>query len=144
MSIPSGITGFAYGTRHFAWALNRQIMAAGTWLAAGSVLMALCTQTWTFMLACAVTGLAFGPMITALSLQLGKLSPSEYSTEAFTWSMTLFMIGLGIGFWVGGGLIEQFGVASSLYACVGMMLIAVLSCFGVPEVRNEPDPGVVA
>ena len=139
MSIPSAITGFAYGSRHFSWPLNRQIMAAGLWLAAGSALMALCTQTWTFMLACAITGLAFGPMITALSLQLGKLSPTEYSTEAFTWSMTLFMIGLGIGFWAGGGLIEHFGGASSLLACAGLMLVAALCCLAVPEVRNAPD-----
>ncbi len=139
MSIPSAIMGFAYGSRHFAWPLNRQIMASGLWLAAGSVLMALATQTWTFLLGCAVTGLAFGPMITALSLQLGKLSPSEYSTEAFTWSMTLFMIGLGIGFWAGGGLIEQFGWTSSLFACSVLMVVAAVCCLAVPEVRNERD-----
>ncbi len=144
MSIPSAIMGFAYGSRHFSTPLNQQIMAAGLWLAAGSALMAVCTQTWTFLLACALTGLAFGPMITALSLQLGKLSPSEYSTEAFTWSMTLFMIGLGIGFWAGGGLIEQWGGASSLFACTGLMLVAAVCCLTVPEVRNERDASVAA
>jgi len=137
MSIPSAIMGFAYGSRHFAWPLNRQIMAAGLWLAAGSALMAICNDTWTFMLACGLTGLAFGPMITALSLQLGKLTPSEYSTEAFTWSMTLFMIGLGIGFWAGGGLIERFDWTSSLFACAVLMVVAALCCLAVPEVRNE-------
>ena len=142
MSIPSAIMGFAYGSRHFSWPLNRQIMAAGLWLAAGSALMAMCTQTWTFLLACGLTGLAFGPMITALSLQLGKLSPTEYSTEAFTWSMTLFMIGLGIGFWAGGGLIEQFGWASSLFACTGLMLVASTCCLTVPEVSNAPEAAV--
>ena len=144
MSIPSAIMGIAYGSRHFSWPLNRQIMAAGLWLAAGSALMAVSTQTWTFMLACAFTGLAFGPMITALSLQLGKLSPIEYSTEAFTWSMTLFMVGLGIGFWAGGGLIEQFGGASALFACTALMLVAAACCLAVPEVRNEPDASVAA
>ena len=144
MSIPSAIMGFAYGSRHFSWPLNRQIMAAGLWLAGGSALMAFSTTTWAFMLACAVTGLAFGPMITALSLQLGKLSPSEYSTEAFTWSMTLFMIGLGIGFWAGGGMIEQFGGASSLFACAGLMVVAALCCLAVPEVRNAPEASVAA
>ena len=136
--------GFAYGSRHFSWPLNRQIMAAGLWLASGSALMAACTATWTFLVACALTGLAFGPMITALSLQLGKLSPSQYSTEAFTWSMTLFMIGLGIGFWAGGTLIEHYGGASSLFACTGLMLVAALCCLAVPEVRNELDTSVAA
>ena len=142
MSIPSAIMGFAYGSRHFSWPLNQQIMAAGLWLAAGSTLMAVCTQTWTFLVACGLTGLAFGPMITALSLQLGKLSPSKYSTEAFTWSMTLFMIGLGIGFWAGGGLIERLGWASSLFVCTGLKLVAALCCLAVPEVRNAPEAGV--
>jgi MFS family permease len=139
MSIPSAIMGVAYGSRQFSWPLNRQIMAAGLWLAAGSALMSLCAQTWTFMLACAFTGLAFGPMITALSLQLGKLSPSEYSTEAFTWSMTLFMIGLGIGFWAGGTLIEQFSIASTLWVCTGMMGVAAVCCLLVPEVRSDQE-----
>ena len=137
MSIPSAITGFAYGSRHFSWPLNRQIMATALWLAVGSALMAFSTQTWSFLLACALTGLAFGPMITALSLQLGKLAPSEYSTEAFTWSMTLFMIGLGIGFWAGGGLIERFGVIGTLGAAAVLMTVAAVCCLGVPEVRNE-------
>ncbi len=137
MSIPSAIMGFAYGSRHFSWPLNRQIMATGLWLAVGSALMAVCSETWSFLLACALTGLAFGPMITALSLQLGKLAPSEYSTEAFTWSMTLFMIGLGIGFWAGGGLIERFGVLGTLMAAAALMTVAAICCLGVPEVRNE-------
>ncbi len=137
MSIPSAIMGFAYGSRHFPWPLNRQIMVSALWLAAGSALMAVCAETWSFLLACALTGLAFGPMLTALSLQLGKLAPSEYSTEAFTWSTTLFMVGLGIGFWAGGGLIEHFGVASTLVAATLLMAVAAICSLGVPEVHHE-------
>ena len=110
------------------------------WIAAGSVLMAQCTQTWTFLIASALMGLGFGPMITALSLQLGKLTPSHYSTEAFTWSTTLFMIGLGVGFWVGGGLIEYSGWVATLYACVAMMLAAGAWCFAVPDVTHHHHP----
>jgi MFS family permease len=144
MSITSAITGFAYGSRHFTWPLNRQIMAAGLWLTAGAALMAVCSDTWTLLLACGLTGLAYGPMITALSLQLGKLTPGEYSAEAFTWSMTLFMTGLGTGFWFGGGLIERFDWSSSLFACAALMFIAALCCLAVPEVRNERDATVAA
>lgn len=144
MSVPSAIAGFAYGTHHIQWPLNRQIMLGGLWLAVGSLLMAFSGAVWTFMLACAITGLAFGPMITALSLQLGKLSPSHYSTEAFTWSTTLFMIGLGIGFSVGGGMIETFGWASPLYACAVLMAAAAVSCLAIPEVNNHHKPAPAA
>ncbi len=140
LSFPSALTGFAYGTRHFAWPLNRQILATGLWITVGSVLMALAMGPWTFALACAFMGLAVGPMLTALSLQLGKLSPAEYSTEAFTWSMTLFMIGLGSGLWAGGVLIERFGASSSLFACALLTFIAAVCCLAVPEVTNETDP----
>jgi MFS family permease len=90
---------------------------------------------------CVLAGLAFGPMITALSLQLGKLTPVEYSTEAFTWSMTVFLIGMGTGFTVGGGLIETVnaidGWRASLLASVALFVAAGLSCLAIPEVRND-------
>ena len=140
MSVPSAIMGVAYGSWRLRWPLNRQIMLSGLWLAGGSLLMAASTQTWAFMLGCALTGLAFGPMMTALSLQLGKLAPSEYSTEAFTWSTTLFMIGLGVGFWAGGMMIERHGIATTLVACSALMTIAALCCLLVPEVRGTAQP----
>ena len=46
------------------------------------------------------------PLITALSLQLGALAPSSTVTEAFTWSTTLLMLGLGLGMWAGGALVQ--------------------------------------
>ncbi len=138
-SIPSAIAGFIYGSRHIQWPLNRQILLGGLWIASGSTLMAFCTNSWTFLAASAVMGLGFGPMITALSLQLGKLSPSHYSTEAFTWSTTLFMMGLGFGFWLGGGLIERWGWASTLYACSALMTAAALWCLAVPEVTHHHE-----
>lgn len=140
MSLPSAVMGIAYGSRQFQWPLNRQIMASGLWLAGGSMVMAACSTVTTFLIACALTGFAFGPMITALSLQLGRLTPREYSTEAFTWSTTLFMIGLGIGFWGGGSLIEINGIATALLACTALMTIAAIACLAVPEVRNADHP----
>ena len=90
-----------------------------------------------FVLACSVTGMAFGPMITALSLQLGALSPREYVTEAFTWSMTVFMIGIGVGFWLGGLLVQSHGFSATLWASAGGMALAALWCLRVPQVREH-------
>lgn len=137
LSLPSAIAGFIYGTWKISWPLNKQILCTALWLAVGSVAMAAMNESIGFIVMCAIAGLAFGPMITALSLQLGKLAPVEYSTEAFTWSMTVFLIGIGAGFTLGGALIEAQGWRASLLASVALFTAAGLSCLAIPEVRND-------
>ena len=107
------------------------------WLAAGSVAMALAPSAPWFALACLFTGLAFGPLITALSLQLGALAPSSTVTEAFTWSTTLLMLGLGLGMWAGGALVQQWGWSASLLAAAGAMALAALWAPWVPAVSGD-------
>jgi predicted MFS family arabinose efflux permease len=137
LSIPSAIAGFIYGTWKISWPLNRQILCTAAWLAIGAAAMAAMNESIGFIAMCVITGLAFGPMITALSLQLGKLTPVEYSTEAFTWSMTVFLIGMGIGFTSGGVLIESMSWRSALLASIVLFVAAGLSCLAIPEVRND-------
>ena len=137
MSVPSALAGLYYGTRQWGWALNHQIQLTLAWLAAGCAAMALAPGPLAFLIACSFAGMAFGPMITALSLQLGALSPREYVTEAFTWSMTVLMIGLGAGFWLGGLLVQAHGFGSALWAAGIAMGLASLWCLYVPQVREH-------
>ena len=137
LSIPSAIAGLLYGTRRWGPPLNRQILLAVLWLAAGSVAMALAPSAPWFALACLFTGLAFGPLITALSLQLGALAPSSTVTEAFTWSTTLLMLGLGLGMWAGGALVQQWGWSASLLAAACAMALAALWAPWVPAVSGD-------
>lgn len=137
MSLPSAIAGLVYGTRRWAWPLNRQILLAALWLGAGSLLMAQARSVPVMALACAATGLAFGPLITALSLQLGALAPRATATEAFTWSTTLLMLGLGGGMWAGGVLAEHAGWQAPLLAATGVLLLAGLWSPLVPQGDGE-------
>ena len=137
LSIPSAIAGLLYGTRRWGPPLNRQILLAVLWLAAGSVAMALAPSAPWFALACLFTGLAFGPLITALSLQLGALAPSSTVTEAFTWSTTLLMLGLGLGMWAGGAMVQQWGWSASLLAAACAMALAALWAPWVPAVSGD-------
>lgn len=136
MSVPSALAGLYYGSRSWAWPLNRQVLVALLWLGGGSLLMAAAPSPWWFALGGALTGLAFGPLIAALGLQLGALSPREYVTEAFTWSMTVFMAGLGAGFWLGGLLAQSGGHAASLLAAAALMGVAALLAPGIPAVQE--------
>ncbi len=133
-SIPSAIAGLMYGTRQFAWPLNRQMAIGHAWIAVFSLLLANVSSLWMFAVGCAVCGLAVGPAITASQMQLGKLTPAEYSTEAFTWSMTLFMIALGDAFAIGGWLIESFGVGAAMFSAACTATLGALMCLCVPEI----------
>jgi MFS family permease len=133
-SIPSAIAGLMYGTRQFAWPLNRQMAMGHAWIAVFSLLLASVSSLWLFAIGCALCGLAVGPAITASQMQLGKLTPAEYSTEAFTWSMTLFMIALGGAFAIGGWLIESFGVGAAMFSAACTATLGALMCLCVPEI----------
>ena len=133
-SVPSAIAGLMYGTRQFAWPLNRQMAIGHVWIAAFSLLLAYTTSLWWFALGCAVCGVAVGPAITASQMQLGKLVPAEYSTEAFTWSMTLFMVALGGAFSIGGWLVEHFGVGAGMFSAACTAMMGAMMCLRVPEI----------
>lgn len=132
-SIPSGIAGLLYGTRQFAWPLNRQMSIALVWISAFSLALTNVQSLWLFALGCAFCGAAVGPALTASQMQLGKLTAPEYSTEAFTWSMTLFMIALGGSFSIGGWIIERFGNGAPMFAAFVTAGLGALFCLRVPE-----------
>jgi len=133
-SVPSAIAGLIYGTRQFAWPLNRQMALGHVWIAVLSLVLAQVSSLWVFALGCAVCGMAVGPAITASQMQLGKLTPAEYSTEAFTWSMTLFMVALGAAFACGGWLIETYGVGAPMFCAACTASLGALMCLRVPEI----------
>jgi MFS family permease len=136
-SIPSGIAGLLYGTRQFAWPLNRQMSIALVWIAIFSFALTYVQSLWLFALGCFFCGAAVGPALTASQMQLGKLTPPEYSTEAFTWSMTLFMIALGASFSIGGWIIDQFGVGAPMFAAFVTSSMGALLCLRVPELYQS-------
>jgi MFS family permease len=138
-SIPSAIAGLMYGTRQFAWPLNRQMSVGHVWVAILSLLLACTSSLWIFGVLCFFCGMAVGPVITASQMQLGKLTPSEYSTEAFTWSMTLFMIALGSAFSLGGWVTEAYGAGAAMFCATGTAVLGALTCLRVPEIYVTPS-----
>ncbi|MFN3628865.1 MAG: MFS transporter, partial [Casimicrobiaceae bacterium] len=137
MSITSALSGFAYGALHFSSPLSRHCFFAMLWLAAGALILAQADRLPVMVAGCLLAGAGFGPGMTAMNLQLGKLTPSQYSTEAFTWSMTLFMSGLGSGFLAGGLLIERLTWQSAMLASAGIFVVAALVCLALPKTRSQ-------
>jgi predicted MFS family arabinose efflux permease len=59
---------------------------------------------WSF-----AAGMLIAPAMTAVSLIVARDAPARYATEAFTWSSTAIVTGVGAGTAVGGILAERFG-----------------------------------
>ncbi len=134
-SVPSALMGLYYGTRQYRLPLNRQMAIFQSWMAMTCLIMVALPSVASYAVFCFICGLVVGPCITASQLQMGHLTPSEYSTEAFTWSNTLFMCALGGSYWIGGWLTEKFGVGTGMLCATITVIIAAVLSLRVPPVH---------
>jgi predicted MFS family arabinose efflux permease len=56
-----------------------------------------------------VAGAMIAPAMTIVSLLVSEFAPPRYATEAFTWSATAIVTGLGAGMSISGVLVERYG-----------------------------------
>jgi len=71
-----------------------------------------------------IAGAAISPAFAAQALMVSRLAPAKYATEAFTWSGTFIVTGLGLGMAIGGALSEMYHVKAP-FAAGGAILLAV-------------------
>lgn len=127
MSAGSALGGLAYGSRSWHLPLARQFAATLAIMGAGLALLALPWGPWSFVLCCAAAGVIMAPALIIQSILVAKTARAEHSTEAFTWSTSALLGGVGIGLASGGGLLETWPASGAL-ACAGATaLIAALA-----------------
>ncbi len=106
MSIGSAAGGLVYGSRGWDWPLARQFALMLAIMGFGIAPLALFQSLWGFGLWCLAAGVAMAPALIMQSMLVAKSSRPEHSTEAFTWSSTGLLAGVGMGLTVGGALLE--------------------------------------
>lgn len=135
-SLGSAIGGAAYGGLHFRARIERQFAATLGLMSVPLVLHAVAPTTPLFATAAFFAGMLIAPSIAAQSVLVSRLAPAHYATEAFTWSSSCIVAGIGIGEALGGLLVETrglrtaFAVAGVIAAC--MALLAML----IPQQRR--------
>src|SRR5262249_3316873 len=76
-------------------------------------------------------GALIAPTIASQSVLVSRLAPVQYATEAFTWSSTFIVAGLGTGMALSGFLIEHqslqfaFARAAGIGAVMGVLALQV-------------------
>lgn len=127
MSAGSAFGGLAYGSRSWRLPLVRQFAFTLAIMGAGLALLAFAWGPWMFVLLCALAGIIMAPALIIQSILVAKTARSEHSTEAFTWSTSALLGGVGIGLAVGGGLLEIWPAAGSLACAAAAALVAAVA-----------------
>lgn len=128
LSVGSAVGGLAYGGLHLALPVERQLPRFMVLLAGPIALHLLVDGPWAMVPLAFVAGLAIAPAMSGAMLLVSRHAPPAYVTEAFTWSATAIVTGVGVGMAAGGALIEHYGAKSAfVLAMSGALVAAILS-----------------
>ena len=132
MSIGSAAGGLVYGSRSWRLPLARQFPLMLTVMGLGIAPLAFLSSPWAFGLWCLIAGIAMAPALIMQSMLVARNSRPEYSTEAFTWSSTGLLAGVGVGLTAGGALLEHarspavFAAAAVLSIAAGLLALKLV------------------
>jgi predicted MFS family arabinose efflux permease len=108
---------------HLRTAVERQLPRVMALMALPLALHALVGSAWAMLPWAFAAGVLIAPAMTAVSLIVAKNAPARYATEAFTWSTTAIVTGVGAGTAIGGVLAERVGVR----ACFAFAAVCALA-----------------
>jgi MFS family permease len=136
MSVGSAAGGLVYGSRSWRLPLARQFPLMLALMGLGVAPLALLSAPWAFGLWCLAAGIAMAPALIMQSMLVAGNSRPEHSTEAFTWSSTSLLAGVGLGLTGGGVLLEYarspavFAAAAAISLAAGMLGLRLVKSAG--------------
>jgi MFS family permease len=140
-SLGSVVGGALFGAMKWRMSLERQFALL---LAIFAVLMCLHLAVdakvtpYLFALMAFIAGFAISPAFASQAMLISRIAPAKYATEAFTWSGTFIVTGLGAGMAVGGALSEIYFVKAPFVAGSAVLLIAAMLAL-LLKVRPVPQ-----
>jgi MFS family permease len=141
-SLGSATGGVTYGGLHFRAPLERQFAACMILMSVPFGLHAVFLDPIAFGVLAFFAGALIAPTLTAHAVLVSRLAPPKYATEAFTWSSTFIVSGIGAGMAVGGtmaetlGLRTMFAAAAALVLAMGLLTWVALT--PSPAAREQP------
>ena len=135
-SVGSAIGGLIYGGVHVVIAHERQLRRMLAIIVVPLALHAVITHAGLLAAVAFVAGLCIAPALTIVTLLVSSYAPSRYATEAFTWSATCIVSGIGAGNALGGYLIEHFG-SSVTFATSALTAFAAVGCTSLLFMRGR-------
>ena len=122
-SLGSAMGGAIYGGLQFRMPLERQFAVCMLLMALPFGLHAAILDPWAFAVLSFLSGALIAPTLTGHAVLVSRLAPPKYATEAFTWSSTFIVSGLGTGMAVGGWLAEHVGLREMFLAAATLIFL---------------------
>lgn len=132
-SAGSAIAGIVFGGLALRAPIERQFAIATGLMVPPLFLHAWVEAPLAFAAVAFLAGVSIAPSIACQSVLITRLAPARYATEAFTWSSTCIMTGVGAGMALGGWLIETRGVKVAFAFAAAAMLAVALAALAVPR-----------
>jgi len=132
MSVGSAGGGLVYGSRGWRQPLARQFAFTLALMGIGIMPLALPMPPWIFGFVCVAAGIVMAPALIMQAMLVAKIARAANATEAFTWSSTSLLAGVGLGLTCGGLLLEYarspavFVAAGSLSLAAGALALRLL------------------
>ena len=134
-SIGSAIGGLIYGGLHIALASERQLRRVLAVFVLPIAVHTVITSAGWLSLAAFVAGLCVAPALTVVTMLVSSYAQARYATEAFTWSATCIVSGIGAGNALGGVLLERFNPAAVFASSAAVAALAA----GCALMLSVPD-----
>ncbi|MDQ3026890.1 MAG: MFS transporter [Pseudomonadota bacterium] len=138
-AVGSALGGALYGGLHFRMPVERQFAWAAGLMALPLLLHAvLLDHPIAFGVVAFLAGALIAPSIAAQSVLVSRIAPSHYATEAFTWSSTFIVSGLGTGMALGGVLAESVGLRYAFITGGVVVALVALVALAIPARAAAP------
>jgi MFS family permease len=124
MSVGSAFGGLAYGSRNWRLHLPQQFALMLLLMGTGIAMLALIGNAIVFVALGVAAGVVMAPALIIQSMLVAKIAPPHYATEAFTWSTSCLLTGVGLGLAAGGMLLESASSAAVFGAAGAVSTVA--------------------
>jgi len=131
MSVGSATGGLAYGGRVWHRPLLIQFASMLAIMGAGLLLLVLPWGPVAFAFCSLLGGVVMAPALIIQSMLVAKTARPEQTTEAFTWSTSALLSGVGAGAALGGALVEWKSSSAAFFAAGAFALVAALAAAGL-------------
>jgi MFS family permease len=106
-SAGSAVGGLLYGARHWTGSPGRRYARLAALLPIGYLPLALAPSIGVMVPLALLAGVCIAPTLTAGNQIAGDVAPEGAETEAYTWPITALVVGLALGNWLAGAIVES-------------------------------------